>query len=576
MSNKLTKIGKSTLSLILCLTMLLTTFCFFDIGSVISEAMVSVGNHPLAVAGHSGTTKTFSKYSINMPELVYIQPGEKTSQYFLNTKSDGTVGDVTSSTGSFSFSCSTAKSIKISYALYDTNLNGVVSTNSVTGVSFTDGTSTSNGSVYVAASSLSKSIKAITMNKWENGKEYILRWTIVYSTLGGKEYTTYAYTGIKFPLLDQAGMTTRAYYYGTSGSLANNPVESSDYSFITGVDSVAGGNVGSNYVNTSTSSGALTAPLVKFDSSIYPRDMAAPVNSSYFNQNGKGVVIGYADRKEGVYFGQGSRIYNTPWDDTSGTKKKVVYNPMEMIPSGKIDNRTYFGGKPYTPGTNETKDIAKYDDYGYGIANITIDTSRYSDLSQVPNLKAGFVQFDSDGGEDNNYLNVIRNCSYTNFDAADYFRNAETTALTAGSQNTAATIWCPEVNRGNVKNDRVWTRGLYSFSGNLTTIKSNLSKSTSNSKTLTIAEYDGGSNLYTTYIRFEYSNRWDPWVGSKEYCSNVATVKLNATLANKSTARKYYYQFLNSGVNTTASNWSTIESYVKSYVKSLSFPKFSM
>ena len=42
MMKKLTKFGRSTLSVILCLTMLLTTFCFFDIGSVISNAMVTV------------------------------------------------------------------------------------------------------------------------------------------------------------------------------------------------------------------------------------------------------------------------------------------------------------------------------------------------------------------------------------------------------------------------------------------------------------------------------------------------------------------------------------------------------
>ena len=37
-------------------------------------------------------------------------------------------------------------------------------------------------------------------------------------------------------------------------------------------------------------------------------------------------------------------------------------------------------------------------------------------------------------------------------------------------------------------------------------------------------------------------------------------------------ARKYYSRFLNSGVNTSASNWSTIEGYVKSYVKTLCVP----
>ena len=36
------------------------------------------------------------------------------------------------------------------------------------------------------------------------------------------------YTGIKFPLLSQAGMTTRQYYYGTYGGATGNPAETSN------------------------------------------------------------------------------------------------------------------------------------------------------------------------------------------------------------------------------------------------------------------------------------------------------------------------------------------------------------
>ena len=104
MSNKLTKIGKSTLSLILCLTMLLTTFCFFDIGSVISEAMISKDEHDLSAAGAS--SNAFSKYSINFPELVYKKAGKTYSEYFLNNDASGNVEGAKSEMGNFS--CDTA------------------------------------------------------------------------------------------------------------------------------------------------------------------------------------------------------------------------------------------------------------------------------------------------------------------------------------------------------------------------------------------------------------------------------------------------------------------------------------
>ena len=548
MKRKPSKLGRSTVSVLLCLVMLLTTFCFFDIGSVISEALVSKSDHALTEAGNDSST--FAKYNISMPELVYIKAGGKDSEYFLNATSSGTVSEPTSETGVFSFSCATARSLTISITVLDANLNAS-SANRVTNVAFTDGSyMSSDKSLSASSSTVTKTIKSISMANFEENKQYIIRWNIEYTTASGS-YTTYAYTGIKFPLLAQAGMTTRQYYYGTYGGINGNPAESTTYSFVTGVDAVKGGNVGSKWVSTGST---LTAPLINFNASLYPRGLDMPIDNNYFNPDGSGVLLAFAKHKtNGTYLGEGSRIYNTPWDSSQS------YNPINLITDDMV-SKGYFGGKPGTDG----------DGYGYAAADIMIDTSRYTNFKQVPNLRAGFVEFDSDGGANQNYLNSIRNVSYTSSDAANYFRKNKTVDNNAGSQNTAPTIYCPDVDRGNEKNDRSWVRGLYKLDGNITTAKNNLKKTTSGGTELQIASFS--NNVYSTYIRFEYSLRFNPLIGFDEYCSGISTVRLNATLTSKATARKYYSRFLNSGVNTSASNWSTIEGYVKSYVKTLCVP----
>ena len=343
MKRKLSKLGRSTVSVLLCLVMLLTTFCFFDIGSVISEALVSKSDHALTEAGNDSST--FAKYNISMPELVYIKAGGKDSEYFLNATSSGTVSEPTSETGVFSFSCATARSLTISITVLDANLNAS-SANRVTNVAFTDGSyMSSDKSLSASSSTVTKTIKSISMANFEENKQYIIRWNIEYTTASGS-YTTYAYTGIKFPLLAQAGMTTRQYYYGTYGGVNGNPAESTTYSFITGVDAVKGGNVGSKWVSTGST---LTAPLINFNASLYPRGLDMPIDNNYFNPDGSGVLLAFAKHKtNGTYLGEGSRIYNTPWDSSQS------YNPINLITDDMV-SKGYFGGKPGTDG----------DGYGY-------------------------------------------------------------------------------------------------------------------------------------------------------------------------------------------------------------------
>lgn len=173
MKRKLSKFGRSMVSVLLCLVMLLTTFCFFDIGSVISEALVSKSDHVLTEAGNDSST--FAKYNISMPELVYIKAGGTDSEHFLNTTSSGTVSEPSSSTGSFSFSCATAKSVKVSITMLDTNLTES-SENSVTNITFSDGSSmSSNIALSISSSTINKTIKKLSMAKAEESKEYVIR-----------------------------------------------------------------------------------------------------------------------------------------------------------------------------------------------------------------------------------------------------------------------------------------------------------------------------------------------------------------------------------------------------------------
>ena len=85
MKCKLKKLGRSTLSALLCLTMLLTTFCFFDIGSLISEAIISKGDHALTEAGTTSTPLSAPVY-FYVPEAIYLAP--KVNSWISETSSN--------------------------------------------------------------------------------------------------------------------------------------------------------------------------------------------------------------------------------------------------------------------------------------------------------------------------------------------------------------------------------------------------------------------------------------------------------------------------------------------------------
>lgn len=532
MSNKLTKIGKSTLSLILCLTMLLTTFCFFDIGSVISEAMISKDEHALSAAGAS--SNAFSKYSINFPELVYKKAGKTYSEYFLNNDASGNVEGAKSETGNFSFSCSTAKTVSFSAKLYNTDLAtqpgvriksiSMADGRELTGQKNTNGTNT----LSITAGSYSTHITSIDFSEVAPGTEYIIEWTITYTvTADGKtKYTTYAYTGVKSPALGQAGLVQYQYYKGTY----TDSTGQSSYSFIAGADSVDGGNAASaftNYYADKITPASKLSPLVTFVGSAtngtnytIPTGRDVVNSTDYFPATNNGGVFRYYDNTSR------SKIWNIPVKDAKGN---------------------YVEGTQYIVSPEDPVNGIPFVKSSYGNATISIDRSRFTDFNQIPNLSCGYAQFYHHWEGAGNKLYNIRNAVYAGSDAAKYWRDYKTENLSTNSKGAkSVSLYCnvDRANEGSGNDNRSYVRGPYPINGAIPT--------------------SSGS----TYMRFEAMNGYSPGIGFDENCVVIATVQLTYNVVNKSSLRKAYYECMNSGVNNQA-NVSGGTQYWNQYLANL-------
>ena len=531
MSNKLTKIGKSTLSLILCLTMLLTTFCFFDIGSVISEAMISKDEHDLSAAGAS--SNAFSKYSINFPELVYKKAGKTYSEYFLNNDASGNVEGAKSETGNFSFSCSTAKTVSFSAKLYNTDLAtqpgvyiksiSMADGRKLTGQKNTNGTNT----LSITAGSYSTHIMSIDFSEVAPGTEYIIEWTITYTVTadGNTKYTTYAYTGVKSPALGQAGLVQYQYYKGTY----TDSTGQSSYSFIAGADSVDGGNAASAFTNYSgtVSTASKLSPLVTFVGSAtngtnytIPTGRDVVNSADYFPATNNGGVFRYYDNTSR------SKIWNVPVKDAKGN---------------------YVEGTQYIVSPEDPVNGIPFVKSSYGNATISIDRSRFTDFNQIPNLSCGYAQFYHHWEGAGNKLYNIRNAVYAGSDAAKYWREYKTENLSTNSKGAkSVSLYCnvDRANEGSGNDNRSYVRGPYPINGAIPT--------------------SSGS----TYMRFEAMNGYSPGIGFDENCVVIATVQLTYNVVNKSSLRKAYYECMHSGVNNQA-NASGGTQYWNQYLANL-------
>ena len=440
MMKKLTKFGRSTLSIILCLTMLLTTFCFFDIGSVISNAMVTVTEN-------NKMKGSLSSQFMYAPEIAYLKPGSSAFQYFSNydpvTGKAISTNDATSRL-EFDYKGATEIAIGVNRVYYkngenDVDFSGTLKINNVTvtqnKVAYNATTSTSFSSI---ASSTSGAI-SVTLNASQcsltgaaTGTTYYIQWVFRYKVDGAYHFA-FMYTGVYVPLLDQAGTSTSQRYIA-SGS---NPTENHSWSFITGAMKYSGGNRKSQFLGT-TANTLMAAPLVSF------------VGRAQ-NENNYTIPCGDGQALNENNFSSSQTPYNTfVYNRPTRGQNELYYDTTSIsVPS------SYSGNVAGNVSITNTGDGVIGSGITLGMAYIVVDTSRYSNYNQIPYLSAGYAQFYHDQDGNGNKLNSIKSVKR-------YNKGSSTSIAYDG------TIYC-DVDTSNYKDHDSYSvaRGLYKFNGSI-------------------------------------------------------------------------------------------------------------
>ncbi len=168
---------KKSLSIILTLVMLFTTFCFFplDLGAIEAEAAIS-------------------GIKIVVPETIYLTPSSgasTTGQYYVNNNSDGSVKTA----------YDTAASVAVTYP--GAKLESVsVSNADIGAISGLNGTTLGSGAATASG--------AITLNSGLNaGSTALVEWIFVF-TVNGKTQTHYAYSVAYAPWYQPVGAASKA------------------------------------------------------------------------------------------------------------------------------------------------------------------------------------------------------------------------------------------------------------------------------------------------------------------------------------------------------------------------------
>ncbi|MDY5934310.1 MAG: hypothetical protein SPJ31_03330, partial [Oscillospiraceae bacterium] len=438
MMKKLTKFGRSTLSVILCLTMLLTTFCFFDIGSVISNAMVTVTENKKM----KGSLSSQFMYA---PEIAYLKPGSSAFQYFSNydpaTGKAISTNDATSRL-EFDYKGATEIAIGVNRVYYkngenDVDFSGTLKINNVTvtqnKVAYNATTSTSFSSIASSASgtiSVTLNASQCSLTGAATGTTYYIQWVFRYKVDGAYHFA-FMYTGVYVPLLDQAGTSTSQRYI-KSGS---NPTENHSWSFITGAMKYSGGNRKSQFLGT-TANTLMAAPLVSF------------VGRAQ-NENNYTIPCGDGQALNENNFSSSQTPYNTfVYNRGSRGENELFYDTTSIsVPSDY--SGTVTGNVSITKPDKDVTGIT------LGMAYIVVDTSRYTNYNQIPYLSAGYAQFYHDLDGNGNKLNSIKSVKR-------YNKGSSTSIAYDG------TIYC-DVDTSNYTDHDSYSvaRGLYKFNGSI-------------------------------------------------------------------------------------------------------------
>ena len=466
MSKTHSRMTKS-LSVLLCTLMILSTVCFFNpFPALRANATVDVTK--------TLSAKESNDVTFNVPESIYLKPGSSNFEFFLaNNVSSKGAAVIASATSSVTVSASSpyAENMKLSYTIESTGKKADGNSVAISGKIQKNG-----ADIATVESTSAVSLALDSSNTFSGysdalqGSEAFIKWALTY-TVKGTAHTIYAYTSIYIPYLGQAGMSAHARHNGTYA----NP-ENWTYSFITGGHSVTGGAASSKFLSNKAvnkeakgaSDAVFVAPLVMFTGG----------NAGKSREN-----VEYP-------FSNGGTV---PWGSS------FYADAFTAKANGGVALKTQTDGKTnYNP----------YADSDLGSMKITVDTSRFANYNQIPNLSAGWAQFrhDWDGGASRlMWISGVNGTSASGVSESGLTGAAITTNADTSKYEGYVSL----------------AKGLYALNGAVT----------------------AGDHLMV----FGYRNAYSPYVGNDSITRTFAGVKLNVAVTNKTALRDAVFSTLYRG-----------------------------
>ena len=348
---------RRSLSALLCMAFLLTTLSAAF--SMTASAKVEVGS-----------TADPPDVKFIVPEAIYLKPTwnafyqsqQMPFQIYVNNTLSG--GNVTCDTeeatqGKIYFYFANTDTAQISFAwlneagatLYDGNItygNGITRN---AGVAYTASSSTSVIPITAGTSP--------TLATSQNGA--YIRWKAVFTdSTDGREKIAYAYTYVYKPYISPVGVATHTCNDRGTDSFG------SDIAWIAGVHGIVSGTAGTRYPNTTLSSdgrGLMTISS-SVNNGVKIKDLYAQLASDTANLS----RFSYSD------------ITN----EEPGNWLNTTSSPL-MVPDATFN---YMENTISGPGSG---DVAFYSLQWSPTAALTVDSSRYSNLNQIPNLSIGML-----------------------------------------------------------------------------------------------------------------------------------------------------------------------------------------
>lgn len=483
---------KRVLSIVLALVMVLT--------------LLPLETLSVLAAGSKAAALVCPDLQFWTPEAIYLYPNgsswvTSTStpfQYYINNNSDGTVKPGYEESGYIYYSYSYASGARISARFIDSSFN------TITGGSIDISNTEPGTQATVVFSGTSPTLAASSSGCW-------IEWTLSFTdTLDGKAKKAYSYTYVYKPYVVPVGGFVRVCNERYSDSYAQS------ITWISGVHSITVGTLhdkGGYYPNYGGSKG-FSAFITKGGAAYYGSTrLTAGKSTALYN-----CTLGWSGHYEGA------EAWNLAF--INGSTSAGPYFQTSASNTGC----TGWGTDSSTAGFN-----VRSMDYWYkdtdaenllvnltsgASGNITIDTSRYTDLKQIPNLAGGLMVTDDEASDEGGHWLVADASGITNGRDCDYWTGSGTVSNYLGYKNYAIarqgasgrTDWGDGSNGSweeeGVKYAGSWPRTLLGSTGT-----------------------QGATYKYT----------WMGWYGNNDdgtdFTFNRCTVDLNATYHNKAKLR---------------------------------------